>query len=545
MISKPKAISVVLAATIVGGVAAPASAGDPATDRYIVSFLDQGKAMPALAAAGARLELELPRHEAAAISIPPQALAGLQRNPHIEFIEPDVARWPMAQTTTWGITAVQASSVNYNAASGLTVCIIDSGYSLGHEDLPSGAGVTASADPGTGDPFTDGSHHGTHVAGTIAALSNGVGVVGVVPGDEIKLHIVKVFGDSGTWAYSSTLVAALDKCIEEGGANIVSMSLGGSFKSRTEQRAFSDAFNNGVLSVAAAGNDGNTRKSYPASYDAVMSVAAVDSALTVADFSQQNDQVEVAAPGVAVRSTVPMGQGSEESLLVGGSAYEATAMQGSPAGSANAALFRCQAVDGLGSPGDCAGASGKVCLIERGAISFAEKVQECASNGGVAAIIYNNAPALFSGTLGGAASAIQSVGVSGADGAVLQTQLGQSATVTTDNGNYAYFDGTSMATPHVSGVAALVWSQDSACSNQDIRNALTGSALDLGAPGRDNAYGYGLVQAAQAVAALNCTGGNGGGGGSCDLLPAGDACTGDAECCSGNCKGKPGSKTCK
>ncbi len=243
-------------ALTLGATAWASAAGDPDPDRYIVSFYDHGKGKAALRASGARVVLDLPRHEAAAARIPARALKGLRRNPNIEFIEPDPIRVPMAQTTPWGIPAVQADLVTYNAASGLTVCIIDSGYSLGHEDLQS-ANVTASPDPGTGDPFFDGSHHGTHVAGTIAALSNGVGVVGVVPGGDLNLHIVKVFGNSGTWAYSSTLVAALDKCETEGGAEIVSMSLGGSFKSRTEQRAFDRAYTRGVLSIAAAGNDGN------------------------------------------------------------------------------------------------------------------------------------------------------------------------------------------------------------------------------------------------------------------------------------------------
>ena len=83
------------------------------------------------------------------------------------------------------------------------------------------------------------------------------------------------------------------------------MSLGGSFKSRFEETAFKDAYNAGVLSVAAAGNGGNTSYSYPASYSSVVSVAAVDSNKVVADFSQKNSQVELAAPGVSVLSTVP------------------------------------------------------------------------------------------------------------------------------------------------------------------------------------------------------------------------------------------------
>ena len=82
-------------------------------------------------------------------------------------------------------------------------------------------------------------------------------------------------------------------------------------------------------------------------------------------------------------------------------------MEGSPAGSGTGALFRCNAVDGLGGPGDCVGASGRVCLIQRGSISFADKVLECQNQGGIAAIVFNNAEALFSGTfsvLGGRGS---------------------------------------------------------------------------------------------------------------------------------------------
>jgi subtilisin family serine protease len=320
------------------------------------------------------------------------------------------------------------------------------------------------------------------------------------------------------------------------------MSLGGGVKSRTEERAFADAYTAGVLSVAAAGNDGNTRSSYPASYASVISVAAVDSAGVVADFSQQNSQVELSGPGVAVRSTVGMGDGLEESLTVGGTGYEVTGMEGSFQGSATGSLFHC---NGLGASGDCSGASGKVCVISRGDLTFAEKVQECQAQGGVAAIIVNNADALYSGTLGGVATSIPSVGIAGADGAALTS--GTISTVTVLDGNYAFYDGTSMATPHVSGVAALVWSQDPTCTNVEIRNALAGTALDLGPAGRDVAYGYGLVQAAAASDAILPGGGFacGGGGGSCELGQTGDACTANSQCCSDSCGGKPGKKTCR
>src|SRR5262249_26774745 len=163
-----------------------------------------------------------------------------------------------------------------------------SGYYDAHEDLKDA--VTFTPMSGSGTWNIDSCGHGSHVAGTIAAIAgNNVGVVGANPG--VSLHIVKVFGDdvadsgSCSWTFSSTLVAALKACTDAG-ANVVSMSLGGSQPTLTEQNAFADAYNNkNVLSVAAAGNGGNGATSYPAGYSTVISVAAVDATETVASFS--------------------------------------------------------------------------------------------------------------------------------------------------------------------------------------------------------------------------------------------------------------------
>lgn len=553
MLNRKLLLTTFCAVTVALFMSASVVAAAPQSDRYIVSFLNSSKGKSALRAAGASVLKDLPNQGAAAVHIPARALKGLRNNPNIEYIEVDAKRYPMSETTPWGIPAVQADLLDDIDTAETKVCIIDSGYSNRHEDLPDLSSTNGTYDSGTGDPLAESSlcHHGTHVAGTIAATANSVGVVGVNPNNNIGLHIVKVFEDDASspsgcgWGYSSNLIAALDACIAAG-SKIVNLSLGGSLKNRTEQRAFNRAYNEGVLSIAAAGNDGNTRHSYPASYDSVVSVAAVDSSFLVADFSQQTSQVELSAPGVAVRSTVTMGTGFEESLKVGGSAYEATTMDGSPDASAAGTLFRCGAKDGFGSPGDCDGASGKICLISRGNLSFEDKVAECERAYGVGAVIFNNTGALFTGTLGGT-SLIPAVAVSGVDGMDLESKTGQIAEVSTlRNGNYAFYDGTSMATPHVAGVAALVWSQDLGCSNQDVRNALTASALDLGDSGRDSAYGYGLVQAADAALLLDCGGGSGGGGGNeCPLLPKGASCTSDTECCSSSCKGKRDAKTCK
>jgi len=138
--------------------------------------------------------------------------------------------------------------------------------------------------------------------------------------------------------------------------------------------------------------------------------------------------------------------------------------------------------------------AGKVCLIQRGEIDFATKVSNCVASGGVGAVVYNNVAGSFDGTLNGETT-IPAVTASDTEGAQLVTQLGDDATVAVKASNYAFFQGTSMATPHVSGVAALVWSYFPDCTPAQLRTSLEKSALDIGTAGFDNKTGYGLVQA--------------------------------------------------
>ena len=504
-----KSMSIFAASAIALAVSTQASAAD---ERYIIKFqAGKGAAVKAqMQQAGGRAALALDKRNAMAAYLPAKAVTAMQNNPNVEYVEKDAKRWLMAQEVPFGIPMVQADLVSDSVAGNSTVCIIDSGYDIGHEDL-SGNMVTGTNDSGTGNWYEDQNSHGTHVAGTIAAINNGTGVVGVMPNGNVKLHIVKVFNADG-WGYSSSLVAAADTCADNG-ANVINMSLGGSLKSRTEDQAFADLYaNRGVLSIAAAGNDGNTRHSYPASYDSVMSIAAVDSDKVIADFSQQTDQVELAGPGVNVLSSVPVGTAVVSSVSVAGTDVDSSGMEGSDLGSASGSLVDC----GLGESA-CTAAAGEICLISRGNVSFAEKVQACEAGGGIGAIIYNNEPGMLYGTLGEVVTGIPSVGISDTDGAALMAQLGASATVAVEPGDYAYFNGTSMATPHVAGVAGLVWSHYPNCAPGEIRAAMNATAEDLGTTGRDNAYGYGLVQAKAAfdyLAANACTGTNPGDGGS-------------------------------
>lgn len=509
----------ILAAAVSSAMAAPSdavrlAAEQAGSQRYIVKYKDsnlskdpllsrskvaKNASLSALAnnsdrlsRQGARIHHVLAKRNAIAAELSPATVKALKADPNVEYVERDLPRFPMMQEVPYGYTMVQANQVSDQFASNQTVCVIDSGLGLPHEDF-NDANISGTNDIGTGNWFDAGGPHGTHVAGTIAALNNDVGVVGVLPNGNVKLHIVKVFNDDG-WGYSSTLAQAVDTCVQNG-STVINMSLGGAGSNITESNAMQAAYDAGVLLIAAAGNDGNTALSYPASYDSVVSIAAVDDSKTHADFSQRNAQVELAGPGVDVRSTYPTGTALDATLVVNATAYSVNPMTGSGTADLTAELAGC----GLGLE-TCTDVTDKICLIERGEISFGEKVASCEAGGGVGAIIYNNEPGNFGGTLGDApTTTIAAVSLSQEDGQLLLTQLGSDASLFAGAANYGLMSGTSMASPHVAAVAALVWSHYPACTNAQIRSALAATAEDLGAAGRDTSYGHGLVQTKAAV----------------------------------------------
>ena len=199
----------------------------------------------------------------------------------------------------------------FPASGGVKIGIVDTGIDQTHPDL-SGQTVACAKSQGL-LPIMSGSiqvgqcaddnDHGSHVAGTIAAkANNGVGVAGVA--FNADLVICKALG--GPLGTGSTAdVANCINWVASQGARVISMSLGGG-ASTTLQQAVASAWNNGngAVIVAAAGNDGDATLNYPAAYAEVVSVAATDSADARASFSNANADVEVAAPGVNVLSTV-------------------------------------------------------------------------------------------------------------------------------------------------------------------------------------------------------------------------------------------------
>ena len=178
-------------------------------------------------------------------------------------------------------------------------------------------------------------------------------------------------------------------------------------------------------------------------------------------------------------------------------------------------------------------AAGKVCVIDRGTISFHDKVKNCENSGGIGAVIINNEAGMLYATLGeGTANttSIPAVGAALEDRAALVAA--STMTVTVESSDYGYMSGTSMATPAVAGVAALVWSNFPSCTGTEIRNALKATAQDAGAAGKDVYFGYGIVKAKAAYDYLQtngCAGGSGGGGGGTDPEP--EPCKGGPRKC--------------
>lgn len=453
------------------------------------------------------------------VELSDENLNRLQNRSEVDYVEPDPIRYLLSESIPWGLTSVGLDQLDDSNAGNRTVCIIDSGYDIAHNDL-SGNRVSGTNDSITFEWSVPGKDnaHGTHVAGTIAAIANNEGVKGVMPNQRVNLHIIKVFNSSG-WGYSSSLVKAVQTCADNG-ADVVNMSLGGSASSRVESSAMQKLYDDGVLLIAAAGNDGNLAHSYPASYDSVMSVAAIDNQNHYAAFSQATNQVEIAAPGMAILSTVTRGEGILSDIVIdGNSNFERGIVphnrlikvsgkyQGAHiSGSVTAPLKLCNTSSGRY---DCGSMTNNICFVERienqrpGYRPEIDAVKACYQAGAEAAIVYSNS------TLIGLQNPfvlddydrypLLSVTVDRQFGQQLNNLTGQDITVTTTkNEDYQYYNGTSMATPHVTGVAGLVWSYHPECSASQVRAALTQSATDIGAVGRDNQTGYGRINATAA-----------------------------------------------
>ena len=433
-----------------------------------------------------------------------------------------VARNLNGQTTPYGINLVDAPSTwPATRGSNVNVAIIDTGIDYNHPDLKDQYAGGFNEITKTSDPLDD-NGHGTHVAGIIAAEDNNIGVVGVAPGTHI--WSVKVLGSNGSGT-TANVIAGVDWVISKkaavGGNWIISESLGSSDPSQFEQEATAQAISAGIIVVAASGNDSTATTpapvSYPAAYPGVLAIGAVDSTSTIADFSNQGPELSFVAPGVDVLSTLPVGTGSIGEVTTGSTAIDAPPLTGSARGTITSQFVYCN----LGNPEDFpASVRGKIALIKRGTLTFHDKTKNALAAGAVGVIIFNKDDSSLAWTLITQTCDANgqnckdnpadlsfawpvTVGISLEDGTALMNNPNATVTIIDQKDDYGVLSGTSMATPHASGVVALVWSALPSATPDQVINALTVTARDLGAAGKDNVYGNGLLDATAAAKLLN------------------------------------------
>ncbi|MDP9194937.1 MAG: S8 family serine peptidase [Acidobacteriota bacterium] len=437
-------------------------------------------------------------------------VASLRQSSEVRWVEPVRERQafaqehhPLRQTVPFGVQTVRALQAQRGTIKGVVnVVVVDTGIDYRHPEL---SGIWAGGRnilTNTDDPFDDDSH-GTHVAGTIAAADNNIGVIGVAP--NVRLWSVKVLNAQGKGS-SEGLSQGLDWVAAKhealGGNWIVNLSLGGYFESEAEKEAFQRMRDNGILVIAAAGNFSTGTKpspvAFPGAYPSVVAVGATTFDGQLAPFSCQGPELDLAAPGVGVLSTLPLGTNDTWYVIDRDSPIFAEELIGSKRGAVSGDFVYC----GAGKPEDFpASVAGKIALMRRGEeIPFADKTRRAKEAGAIAVAIFDNVEVPTSGqwTLYRTEEDRLydwpiTVRLSMQAGEALRAAGPHTISLTYTNENYAEKSGTSMACPHVVGAAALLWSMAPAATPAQIINALTVTATDLGAPGADPQFGAGMI----------------------------------------------------
>jgi len=213
---------------------------------------------------------------------------------------------PVTQATPWGITRV-GGPVNATGQTG-TAWIIDTGIDLDHPDLKVDVARSRNFVSGRGKKANspeDGNGHGTHVAGTVAAIDNNRDVVGVAAGATVVA--VRVLGNSGSGSISG-VTAGVDYVAREFvPGDVANMSLTGAGHFQSLHDAVANAASAGLKFSLAAGNDGvdaETREPAHVNDDNIYTVSAINISDCLASWSNWgNPPVDYAAPGVSVLST--------------------------------------------------------------------------------------------------------------------------------------------------------------------------------------------------------------------------------------------------
>lgn len=225
------------------------------------------------------------------------AISDLLEDPDIDMIEEDSMITKLGDITPWNVEQIKAPFLHNKGSygTGIKVAIFDTGIDLGNPDLQ----VTGGASFVEGiTSYDDDNGHGTAMAGILAALQNEQGLLGVTP--EVSLYSVKVLDQNGVGYYSNIINGiqwAIDNDID-----IITMSFGGTQYSNILRDAIQEGVNNDILIIAASGNEGSSAINYPANYNEVVCVGAVDSQNNMAPFSNRGEEMDIVAPGVNVQT---------------------------------------------------------------------------------------------------------------------------------------------------------------------------------------------------------------------------------------------------
>jgi subtilisin family serine protease len=526
---------VVVAVALLAGATKASSARPAALQHYMIGFGHSPTAADKalVKSHGGTVRYSFPSIDVLAVDLAPNQVNSVKQAAGVSYVEDDPVRTPMSLSSDllsselvpsldnglYGLVtthAVEAQAEGYKGT-GVKACVADTGLDTTHPDIaPNFVKGFDAFDPSkpTVDVFQLGvaatETHATHVSGIMLGAVNGIGIHGVAP--EAKLYEARVLGtqpDGSVSGETSQVMAGVEWLADQG-CKVINMSLGGGDRSQSEQRLYNQIRDNGTLIVVAAGNDSAKKLSFPGAYQSVVSVGAVDSSNHLASFSNTGAQLDLVAPGVDNLSSFPAGQGRDAFVTAGGTTYAGLPLEFAAATS-SAGLTGTLVDCGLAQTAADCGASppaGFVAVIQRGAVSFAQKVDSAMQAGASSAIIYNNAangPGNFNGTLGTTTDNgtpwIPAVSLSQTDGDALVASLPPTGTVFNIAMAWNFDSGTSMATPHVSGVAALIFGKNPNLTPDQVETIMERTTTDLGVPNYDTTYGWGLVNAQAALAA--------------------------------------------
>ena len=532
-------IAVLLIAAVAAVVGASAASSASKKQDLLVGYDHTPTAADkaAVANAGGTVKHDFSSINVLAVSLPSGKAADLRSQAGVSYVEPDAIRTPLSLSGSlptsqlvptpdnglYGLLLTHANQTGSYKGQNVTACVADTGLDTHHPDIApnliGGYDVFSHTEGKDAiDVFklghADTETHATHVTGIVAGADNGLGIVGVAP--QAKVLEARVLGTQPDGSVSGETSQVMEGVawLAAHGCKVINMSLGGGDRSQAEEALYNDVIQHGTTIVVATGNDSASQLSFPGRYQNVISVGAVDRNKQLASFSNTGAQIDLVAPGVDNLSSFPAGQGRDSFVTVNGATYAgnpadpagATPVAGITGPLVNCGLAQTAADCGTNPP------AGFVALISRGKYSFTQKVQSAMAAHASAVILYNNTagslnPGLYDPTGSfilpdnNGTPWIPVVALTQADGQAILAANAAQASVFNVAMAWNNDSGTSMATPHVTGVVALLLSKNPNLNPHEIEMILDKTATDLGVPNYDTTYGYGIVNAQAALAA--------------------------------------------